>query len=236
MADANEKKVMVDAKEKIEVLKYEVENLKIALEAANNALKVERQDRKTYEAMVNDAKTRDSQVYEERVQNIKDHINIFFTKLNDEHEVKLKLLEEDYDKNLLKLQLLPSPPIICDQSQQTFPPGLTNRSQQTAPENFSDNSVQTLTIPLLNLSVQTEFNDDSYLTALKLQVKIVQLKKEVSELVIENNRYHLAISNCIFCASDDPDDSDASSTFPDELMRASTPLSLTVPSLVPALM
>ena len=149
MADANEKKVMVNAKEKIEVLKYEVENLKIALEAANNALKVERQDRKTYEAMVNDAKTRDRQVYDERVQNIKDHIKIFFTKLNDEHEVKLKLLEEDYDKNLLKLQQLPSPPIMCDQSQQTFPPGLTNRSQQTAPENFSENSVQTLTIPLL---------------------------------------------------------------------------------------
>ena len=77
---------------------------------------------------------------------------------------------------------------------------------------------------------------NSYLTALKLQVKIAQLKKEVAELVIENNRYHLAISNCTFCASDDPDDSDASSTFPDELMRASTPLSLTVPSLVPALM
>ena len=67
MADANEKKVMVNAKEKIEVLKYEVENLKIALEAANNALKVERQDRKTYEAMVNDSKTRDRQDYEERV-------------------------------------------------------------------------------------------------------------------------------------------------------------------------
>ena len=44
MADAEEKKVMVDAidEDKIEVLKYEVENLKIALKAANNALKVER--------------------------------------------------------------------------------------------------------------------------------------------------------------------------------------------------
>ena len=54
-------------------MKYEVENLKIALEAANNALKVERQDRKTYEAMVNDAKTRDRQVYKNMVQNIKDN-------------------------------------------------------------------------------------------------------------------------------------------------------------------
>ena len=83
MADAEEKKVMVDAiaidEDKIEVLKYEVENLKIALKAANNALKVERQNRKSYEAMVNDSKMRDRQVYEERVQNIKDPIKNFFT-------------------------------------------------------------------------------------------------------------------------------------------------------------
>ena len=98
MAGAEEKKVTVDVidEEHIEVLKYEIENVKIALEGANYTLKVERQDRKTYEAMVNDAKTRDSQVYEERVQNIKDHIKIFFTKLNDEHEVKLKLLSWDF--------------------------------------------------------------------------------------------------------------------------------------------
>ena len=76
MVDAEEKKVMVDAidEEKIKVLKYEVENLKIALKAANNALKVERQNRETYEAMVNDSKMRDMQVYEERVQNIKDSL------------------------------------------------------------------------------------------------------------------------------------------------------------------
>ena len=43
MADGDEKKVMVDETRK-EPWKYEVENLKIALKAANNALKVERQD------------------------------------------------------------------------------------------------------------------------------------------------------------------------------------------------
>ena len=96
MAGAEEKKVTVDAidEEHIEVLKYEIENLKIALEGANYALKVERQDRKSYEVMVDDAKMRERQVYEDRVQNIKDHIKNFFTKLND--EVTLKLLEDEY--------------------------------------------------------------------------------------------------------------------------------------------
>ena len=95
MAGAEEKKVSVDAydEDNIEVLKYEIENLKIALEAANNALNVERQVRKSYEAMVHDAKMRERQVYEDRVQNIKDHIKNIFTKFND--EATLKLLEEE---------------------------------------------------------------------------------------------------------------------------------------------
>ena len=86
------------------------------LEGANYALKVERQDRKSYEAMEDDAKMRERQVYEDRVQNIKDHIKNFFTKLND--EVTLKSMT-----NLLKLQQLPSPPTMCDQSQQNLPQG-----------------------------------------------------------------------------------------------------------------
>ena len=102
MADGKEKKIIVDEIHE-DPGKYEVENLKIALEAANNALKNERQDRRTYEAMVNDAQTRDRKVYEDRVENIKKHCKNFFTKLNDEHEAKLKMLEEEYGKNLIKL-------------------------------------------------------------------------------------------------------------------------------------
>ena len=56
MADGEEKKVMVDEIAE-EPIRYGVENLKIALKAANNALKVD-QDRRIYEAMVNEAKTR----------------------------------------------------------------------------------------------------------------------------------------------------------------------------------
>ena len=64
MADGEEKKVMVDEIAE-EPISYEVGNLKIALKAANNALKVD-QDRRIYEAMVNEAKMRDRQVYEDR--------------------------------------------------------------------------------------------------------------------------------------------------------------------------
>ena len=39
----------------------------------------------------------------------------YFSKLNDEHEAKLKLLEEDYDKNLQKLQQIPPQPTMRDQ-------------------------------------------------------------------------------------------------------------------------
>ena len=141
MADG-EKKVMADEIDK-EPMKYENENLKIALEAANNALKVERNDRKIYEAMVNEAKARDRQTYEDRVKNIQNHCKDFFTKLNDEHEAKLKFFEEEHGKNLSKLKQLPSQPTLCDQSLQTLSVQLTNRAQQTAPENFSDNSMQT---------------------------------------------------------------------------------------------
>ena len=44
--------------------------------------------------------------------------------------------------------------------------------------------------------------------------EVNKLKHKISELTHENNRYHLAISNCTFCASDDdPDTSDASISF-----------------------
>ena len=61
--------------------------------------------------------------------------------------------------------------------------------------------------------------------------EINNLKRKISELAYENNRYHLAISNCTFCASDDPDDSDASSS--DASITASIPVSFGLPSSDP---
>ena len=54
---------------------------------------------------------------------------------------------------------------------------------------------------------------------------IRSLKQRISELELthENNRYHLAISNCTFCASDEPDSPDAS-IYHEVSIKASTPL------------
>ena len=40
--------------------------------------------------------------------------------------------------------------------------------------------------------------------------EINKLKQRILELTYENNRYHLAISNCTFCAVEDADSSDVS--------------------------
>ena len=56
-----------------------------------------------------------------------------------------------------------------------------------------------------------------------LNEEVGKLKQMISDLTYENNRYHLAISNCTFCASSDkPDNFDASCS--DVSIRASTPL------------
>ena len=99
-------------------------------------------------------------------------------------------------------------PTLHDQSQQTWSPELVNRSQQTAPATFVDDSVQTPVIPFTNLSVKTELIDEELgpdssevATNVALQAENDELKKKVAELVFENNRYHLSISNCTFCSS-----------------------------------
>ena len=248
MADDGKKKVMVDEIDK-EISKYEVKNLKIALEEANDALKGERQqkliDRKTYEAKIKENQLKDRKVYINKVNEIEKFYNEEFAKLNDEHDIKLKMLEDEYSKNLSKLRLPPLHP-SRDQRCQTEFGQLTNRSQKTSPGNLTCSSMQTSAILSADLSVQTESNNeepgpDSYQVAaiVAMQAQVDQLKKEVAELMFENNRYHLAISNCTYCASDDPDNSDASS-FLDASIRASTPLPCLDPaslsSTIPALM
>ena len=228
----------------------EVKNLKIALEAANDALNGERQqkmiDRKTYEAKVKENQLKDRKVYINKVNEIEKFYNEEFAKLNNEHDTKLKMLEDEYSKNLEKLLRLPPLHPSRDQCCQTEFGQLTNRSQKTSPGNLTCSSMQTSAILSVDLSVQTESNNeepgpDSYQVAaiVAMQAQVDQLKKEVAELMFENNRYHLAISNCTYCASDDPDNSDASS-FLDASIRASTPLPCLDPALlsstIPALM
>ena len=54
---------------------------------------------------------------------------------------------------------------------------------------------------------------------------VAKLKQVISDLVYENNRYHLALSNCTFCSSDDPVNSDVSSTCRDISIEATAPIS-----------
>ena len=224
-----------------------VENLKIALKAANDSLLQERQqklkDRKTYEAKVHEVKIKYKQIYVEKVHEIEKYCNEKFEDLNEEHEAKIKSMEKDHEKSLKMLRQPPSQPSLCDQSQQTLSQELINQSQQTAPGNL-DHLIQTFAIPTADLSSQTEFSEEKLVpdssevaAVVAMQAQVEQLMKEVAELVYENNGYHLAISNCTFCASDSADISDASSTYSDASIRDSTLASSELPSsgLDPAL-
>jgi len=66
-----------------------------------------------------------------------------------------------------------------------------------------------------------------------LKEEVCQLQKKVAELVYMNNRYHLSISNCTVCTSDD-DFSNASLS--DEVtIKASTPVTISLDSLEPSI-
>ena len=66
-----------------------------------------------------------------------------------------------------------------------------------------------------------------------LKEEVCQLQKKVAELVYVNNRYHLSISNCTVCTSDD-DFSNASLS--DEVtIKASTPVTTSLDSLEPSI-
>ena len=62
--------------------------------------------------------------------------------------------------------------------------------------------------------------------------EVHNLKKQISDLVYENNRYHLSISYCTVCTSDDGF-SDASLS--DVSIKASTPVSTSLDTLEPTL-
>ena len=94
---------------------------------------------------------------------------------------------------------------------------------------------------IADLLDEIESSRDASKDMLKEDDAITKFKQRISDLVYENNRYHLAISNCTFCASDKPDSTDAS-TFLEASIRASTPLPSLDPgpaslsSTIPALM
>ena len=62
-----------------------------------------------------------------------------------------------------------------------------------------------------------------------LQSEVDRLKRMVADLTYENNRYHLALSNC-HCSTLDDSISDVPAESLDISIRASTPLSRNLPS------
>ena len=72
---------------------------------------------------------------------------------------------------------------------------------------------------IADLLDEIESSRDASKDMLKDDDAITKFKQRISDLVYENNRYHLAISNCTFCASDAADTSDASISF-DASIRA----------------
>ena len=85
-------------------LKYQVEDLTIALKFSNDALAAERQqklsDRKIFEAKITEVKTKYRKIYEERVEEIEKFCNDKFRDINDKHEARVKSMEDDHEKTL----------------------------------------------------------------------------------------------------------------------------------------
>ena len=134
---------------------------------------------------------------------IEKYCNDKWKDLNFEHEARVKSMEEDHEKSMKMLRQPPSQPTRCDQSNQTLSVKLSDQSQQTASVTFLNQFVQTPVIPVADQSLQVSVEelgpDSSEVAAVAaLQIQVEQLKKKVAELMFENNRCHLSISNCTF--------------------------------------
>ena len=188
---------VIDHKEfDLEKMKYEIEDLKVALAAANVALITER-----------DKHAKDRDMYEMEIEDIKSYCNKYFEKLVNENEAKLKQLDEDYGDNLQKLQEYRDQPL-----------------PRTASASTQCQTLSPLTVRCTeDGNVADDERDEEAAPANEDNDKVLQLKRRVAELTFTNNRYHLALSNCTFCVSDN-DDSTIVSTC-DKSIRASTPLS-----------
>ena len=127
-------------------------------------------------------------------------------------------------------------------SQRSQPAQLAQQSCQSAQHPCVDQSVQTLHNHVADQAVQTEsidevsavdrIYDEAAANVETLKEEVCQLKKKVAELVFSNNRYHLAISYCTVCTSDD-EFSDGSLS--DVSIKASTPVTTSLGTLEPSI-
>ena len=101
-----------------------------------------------------------------------------------ETEMKNFQVVEEYEAKLRE-NSSQTPRDFFAQYHQTSTPVVANRSEQTLP------------VSVLHQAVQTESADSM------LQNEVDRLKRMVADLVYENNRYHLALSNCHCLTLDD---------------------------------
>ena len=97
----------------VQKMKQEIKNLKDALLSVNATLKTEQQQH-----------AKDVEKYESYIEELKMFCNDYFEKLVNEHDAKLKQLDDDYDDNLKKLQEYrdqPLPRTASIQCQTSFP-------------------------------------------------------------------------------------------------------------------
>ena len=160
-------------------------------------------------------------------------VNKFPYRILNDLSTKWKAAEDKIiqDKKLYKAKIADMLDEI-ESSRDVSKDALNNDVAKTRGISVVDHAAQTE-----NVCVKAVANNAEVVAALQAQVD--QLKQDVAELVFQNNRYHLAVSNCTFCASDVADTSHASISF-DVSIRASTPvfneLPALSPSTIPALM
>ena len=102
---------------------------------------------------------------------------------------------------------------------------------QISHNNVADQAVQTESID--EVSGVHRIYDEAAANVVILKEEVGQLRKKVAELVFSNNRYHLSISNCTVCTSDD-EFVDASS-HDSVSIKASTPMSTSLGTLEPSI-
>ena len=120
---------------------------------------------------------------------------------------------------------------------------LVQQCRQSAHQPCGDQAVQTLHNIVADQALQTEPIDEvsgvdrTYEEAaadvIIMKEEVAQLRKKVAELVFSNNRYHLSISNCTVCTSDD-EFSDAS-LHDGVSIKASTSMTTSCDTLEPSI-
>jgi len=179
-------------------------NLKAALKASNDAL-----------ANVKQKRVNDRRMY-----------NTIITKITNHYKNKL----QESRVSPLSWSQRCQPAQLAQQSRQSARQPCVDQAVQISHYNVADQAVQTESIN--EVSGVHRIYDKAAANEVTLKEEVSQLRKKMAELVFSNNRYHLSISNCTVCTSDD-EFSDGSLS--DVSIKASTPVTTSLGTLEPSI-